>query len=65
MAQSQREKDLLHRIKELECEVEALKSIGPKRCTIQEMSAEVVDSNPYRYCSFAASNYLTFTAYFT
>ena len=37
------------RIKQLESEVTALRSSLPKRSKISEMSAEVVDSNPYRY----------------
>ena len=49
MAELQREEDLLRRIKALEDEVVALKNAGPRRNKIKEMSAEVVDSNPYRY----------------
>lgn len=49
MAQLQSEEELLRRIKELEYEVVSLKSAGPRRSRIKEMSAEVVDSNPYRY----------------
>lgn len=49
MAKTEREAELEQRIKDLECEIASLKSNAPRRRKIVEMSAEVVDSNPYRY----------------
>ena len=49
MAKPTREEELERRIKELEDEVATLKSQAPRRTKIAQMSAEVVDSNPYRY----------------
>jgi len=48
MAKTEREEELERRIAELESEVDALRKAGPKRDRIKTMSAEVVDSNPYR-----------------
>lgn len=48
MAKSQREEELELRIAELEDEVALLRKTAPRRSKIPEMSAEVVDSNPYR-----------------
>lgn len=48
MAKTEREEELERRIRDLESEVASLKSEAPKRSRISEMSAEVVDSNPYR-----------------
>ena len=41
--------ELHSRIVQLEKELNALKNGGPVREKITEMTAEVVDSNPYRY----------------
>jgi hypothetical protein len=48
MAKTGREEELERRIKDLESEVASLKGGVPRRNRIAEMSAEVVDSNPYR-----------------
>ena len=45
---TEREHELERRIKDLEEEVASLKNVAPKRSKIAQMSAEVVDSNPYR-----------------
>ena len=47
-AKSKREEELEQRIKELESEICSLRGDVRKRAKIAEMSAEVVDSNPYR-----------------
>ena len=47
-AKSEREEELEQRIKELENEICSLRGDVRKRAKIAEMSAEVVDSNPYR-----------------
>ena len=39
---------LRRRVAELEEELSAARTGGPRREKIQQMSAEVVDSNPYR-----------------
>ena len=48
MAKTRREEELENKIKELEKEIVSLRSTAPKRSKITEMSAEVLDSNPYR-----------------
>ena len=48
MAKSDRERELERRIEELEGEVASLRNGAPMRSKIAKMSAEVVDSNPYR-----------------
>lgn len=48
MAKTEREEELERRIADLESEVTSLKRSVPRRNKITEMSAEVVDSNPYR-----------------
>ena len=48
MAKTEREEELEQRIKDLESEIASLKFSGPRRKKVAEMSAEVVDSNPYR-----------------
>ena len=45
---TERELELERRIKDLESEVSKLRSEAPRRTKIAQMSAEVVDSNPYR-----------------
>lgn len=52
MAKTEREKELEQRIKDLEEEVASLRNAAPRRSKIAEMSAEVVDSNPYRLASY-------------
>ena len=44
--------ELKERIKELESEIMSLKKEYKRREIIKQMSAEVVDSNPYRYWTF-------------
>lgn len=48
MAKTEREEELERRITDLESEIASLKRSLPRRNKIAEMSAEVVDSNPYR-----------------
>ena len=40
---------LKRRVSELERELSAVRGNQPTRTKIEQMSAEVVDSNPYRY----------------
>ena len=44
---------LKQRVAELERELDQLKAEKPQRVKIEKMSAEVVDSNPYRYINSA------------
>lgn len=48
MEKSKREEELEGRIKKLETELSVLKSEGPRRTKVKQMSSEVADSNPYR-----------------
>lgn len=49
MSKTAREEELERRIEDLEREIASLRNGVPRRSKIAEMSAEVVDSNPYRY----------------
>ncbi len=48
-AKTEREQELERRIKDLEGEIAHLRNVAPRRSKIAQMSAEVVDSNPYRF----------------